>query len=92
MDSLDKFKQGLKKTTNLLKTDIRDIFKSEGRLIDEEFLDELYGALTKTDMGVQAADETVDKVRSIYYGRVTEMSDVLKTVKSNLKELMTQPK
>ncbi|MBN2292981.1 MAG: hypothetical protein JXM70_11180 [Pirellulales bacterium] len=92
MNSLDKFKQSLTKTTNLLKTDIRDIFKSEGRLVEDEFLGELYNAPIKTDMGVQVADETVEEIRSIYYGRITEMSDVLKTVKSKLKELMTHPK
>ncbi|MEA1950564.1 MAG: signal recognition particle-docking protein FtsY [Planctomycetota bacterium] len=91
MGILDKFKQGLKKTTNLLKTDIRDIFKAEGRLVDDDFLDELFGALIKTDMGVQAGDETVDEVRGIYKGRVAEMSDVLDTVKGKLKELMAQP-
>ena len=52
MGIFDKFKQGLKTTTNLLKTDIRDIFKAEGRLVDDDFLDELFGALIKTDMGV----------------------------------------
>ena len=91
MGLLDKFKQGLKKTTNLLKTDIRDIFKSEGRLVDDDFLDELFATLIKTDMGVQAGDETVDEVRTAYRGRVAEMSDVLETVKNKLKELMVQP-
>ena len=91
MGLLDKFKQGLKKTTNLLKTDIRDIFKSEGRLVDDDFLDELFATLIKTDMGVQAGDETVDEVRTAYRGRVAEMSDVLETVKNKLKELMAQP-
>jgi fused signal recognition particle receptor len=91
MGLLDKFKQGLKKTTNLLKTDIRDIFKSQGRLVDDEFLDELFETLVKTDMGVQAGDETVDEVRTAYQGRVAEMSDVLETVKNKLKELMAQP-
>ena len=73
MGLLDKFKQGLKKTTNLLKTDIRDIFKSEGRLVDDDFLDELFGALIKTDMGVEAGDETVDEVRTACRGRVVEV-------------------
>ncbi len=91
MGLLDKFKKGLKKTTNLLKTDIRDIFKSQGRLVDDDFLDELFGALIKTDMGVQAGDETVDEVRGIYKGRVAEMSEVLETVKDKLKQLMAQP-
>ena len=58
----DKIKQGLKKTTQLLNTDVRDLFKSEGRLVDEAFLEELLGILIKTDMGVQAAQAIVDEV------------------------------
>ena len=37
MHLFDKLKQGLKKTASLLKTDIRDLFKSEGRLVDDAF-------------------------------------------------------
>ena len=37
MGFFDKLKQGLKKTTRVLNTDIRDIFRSDGRLVDEEF-------------------------------------------------------
>ena len=37
MGLFDKLKQGLKKTASLLKTDIRDIFKSEGRLVNDAF-------------------------------------------------------
>ena len=36
MGLFDRFKKGLQKTTSLLKTDVRDLFKSEGRLIDEQ--------------------------------------------------------
>ena len=42
MGLFDKFKQGLKKTAQLLNTDIRDIFKGGGRLVDESFLEELF--------------------------------------------------
>ena len=42
MGFFDKFKQGLKKTSQLLNTDIRDLFRSEGRLVDEDFLDEWF--------------------------------------------------
>ena len=51
MGFFDKLKQGLAKTGKLLKTDVRDLFKSEGRLIDEAFLDEMRAILFKTDMG-----------------------------------------
>ena len=39
MGFFDKFKQGLQKTTQLLNTDIRDLFKAQGRLVDESFLE-----------------------------------------------------
>ena len=61
MGLFDKIKQGLKKTAQILNTDVRDLFKSEGRLVDQVFLDELLGILIKTDMGVQSA-QTITKV------------------------------
>jgi fused signal recognition particle receptor len=90
MGLFEKLKQGLKKTTQLLNTDIRDLFKAEGRLVDETFLDELFEILIKTDMGVKAAQETVDEIRTSFRGRVVQMSDVLEHVKNKLKELMAQ--
>jgi fused signal recognition particle receptor len=90
MGLFDKHKAGLQKTTRLLNTDIRDLFKSEGRLVDDAFLDELLEILIKTDMGVKAAQQTVDRVRSDYRGRVVHLSDVLTTVKQQLKTLMAQ--
>lgn len=90
MGLFDKLKAGLQKTTRLLNTDIRDLFKSEGRLVDDAFLDELLEILIKTDMGVQAAQQTVDRVRSDFRGRVVQLSEVLETVKEQLKKLMAQ--
>ncbi len=91
MGIFDKFKQGLKKTTQLLNTDIRDLFKSEGRLVDDEFLDQLFERLIKTDMGVRSAQETVDTVRTAFRGRVVQLGEVLEEFKKKLKMLMAQP-
>jgi len=91
MGFFDKIKQGLVKTARLLNTDIRDLFKSDGRLVDEAFLDELFEKLIKTDMGVTAAQETVDEVRTQFRGRVVQMPDVLEVIKAKLKTLMAQP-
>ncbi|MHB8899551.1 MAG: signal recognition particle-docking protein FtsY [Thermoguttaceae bacterium] len=91
MGLFDKFKQGLKKTSQLLNTDIRDLFRTEGRLVDDEFLDELFEKLIKTDMGVRSAQETVDTIRTTFRGRVVHLSEVLEEVKKKLKELMAQP-
>jgi len=91
MGLFDKLKQGLKKTTQILKTDIRDIFKGEGRLVDDEFIDELFELLIKTDMGVQAAEETVEDVRSAFRARKVHMEEVLEQIKKKLKSLLEQP-
>ncbi len=91
MGFFSKIKQGLTKTKQLLNTDVRDLFKSQGRLIDEAFLEELLAILIKTDMGVQAAEAIVDEVATQYRARVMQMADVLATVKSKLKQLMAQP-
>ena len=60
-------------------------------MVDEDFLDRLFETLVKTDMGVRAATETVDEIRTAYRGRVTQMEDVLGTIKEKLKSLMAQP-
>lgn len=91
MGIFDKLKQGLKKTTQLLKTDVRDLFKSEGQLVDDDFLDGWFEALIKTDMGVQAAQETVDSLRTKLRGRVVQMDDVLEIVAGELRQLLAQP-
>ena len=91
MGLFEKFKQGLKKTAQFLKTDIRDLFKSEGRLVDDAFLDELFEMLVKTDMGVQPAEMTVEEIRTAFRARVVQMDEVLAKIKEKLKSLLAQP-
>jgi len=91
MGWLDKIKQGLKKTVQLLRTDIRDIFKTEGRLVDEAFLEELFAILVKTDMGVQAARKIVEEVRSEFFSRKITLEEVLAEIKKKLRDLLRQP-
>ncbi len=90
MGFFDKFKEGLRKTSRILNTDVRDLFKSEGRLVDEAFLEELYAILIKTDVGVSAAQQTVEEVRVAFRGRVVHMADVLAKVKDKLRALLAQ--
>ena len=91
MGFFDRIKQGLAKTVSILNTDIRDIFKTEGRLVDDDFLNELFETFVKTDMGVATAKEITDEVRKQFQSRVAEMNDVLAVVKAKLKETMAQP-
>ncbi len=87
---LARFRQGLKKTSDLLNTDIRDLFKRDGELVDEEFLDKLFAILVKTDMGGGPAGEIRDRVQSECRGRVVQLEEVLASVKASLRELMAQ--
>jgi fused signal recognition particle receptor len=90
MGLFDKIKQGLTKTRQILKTDVRDLFKSEGRLVDDAFLDEATAALIKTDMGLQPAQAIVKELGDKHRARVMHMPEFLDAIKVKLKELMNQ--
>src|SRR6056297_3938485 len=68
---------GLQKTRRILGTDIRDLFKSEGRLVDEAFLGELFARLIRTDMGTRPANRIKDEVAKQYRGRVVQLEVVV---------------
>ena len=90
MGLFDKLKQGLAKTGRLLQTDVRDLFKSEGRLIDQAFLDEMRAILFKTDMGYEGVEQIVDEVATNFRGRVVTLEQILETWKEKLRGLMAQ--
>lgn len=90
MGFFDKLKQGLSKFGRALNTDVRDLFKSEGRLIDEKFLDEMRAILFKTDMGYDAVEQIVAEVAKNFRGRVVTLEQILQTWKDKLRALMMQ--
>jgi fused signal recognition particle receptor len=90
MGLFDLIKAGLKKTSQVLRTDIRDLFKQEGRLVDEEFLRDLFAILVKTDMGVGPAGEIRDEIYAESRARRLQMHDVIDVVRRKLLQLMTQ--
>jgi fused signal recognition particle receptor len=83
---LDRLKAGLAKTAKVLSTDVRDLFKREGRLVDDGFLAELRAALVKTDMGPAAAEAIVADVGTRLRSRVVEPEVVLGSIRSQLLE------
>ena len=91
MGMFDRFRGALKKTVTWLNTDIRDLFASGGRLVDDKFLEELYAIMIRTDMGTKTATAIRDRIGHDYRARVVEMSDILGTVKQTLRERMKQP-
>ena len=84
-------RQGLKKTRDVLRTDIRDIFKSEGQLVDDEFLSRLFAILVKTDMGAKPASEIRDNIEQKFTGRVIEFEQALEEIRQHLKAILAQP-
>lgn len=84
-----RIKAGLSKTVEFLNTDIRDLVK-EGRVVDDEFLDELYAMLVKTDMGVGPAQKIRDDIHTNFRARKLFMSDLVATAKETISEIMAQ--
>lgn len=81
---------GLQKTRRVLGTDIRDLFKSEGRLVDEEFLGELFARLIRTDMGTRPANLIRDEVAKKYRGRVVHLDEVIQTITAEIRSQLRQ--
>jgi fused signal recognition particle receptor len=87
---LDRFRAGLKKTVQVLNTDVRDLFKQEGRLVDESFLNDLRRALIRTDMGPSAAEDIVKDVYAKQRARVVDPESVLDSIRATLAQRLHQ--
>ncbi|QDV54269.1 signal recognition particle-docking protein FtsY [Rosistilla oblonga] len=86
----DKFRKSLTKTSQVLNTDIRDLFKNEGRLVEDDFLSELFARLVRTDMGAGPAGRIRDDVATKFRGRKVEMEDILATIRDQVEAMLTQ--
>lgn len=86
-----RFKRGLKRTAQLLNTDIRDLFKQEGRLVDEDLTRELFALLIRTDMGIGPANAICEQIQTDFRARVIRMDEVLEIIRAKLLELLAQP-
>ena len=88
---LGMLRSALKKTTDVLNTDIRDLFKREGRLVDDDFLRDLFAILVKTDMGTGPANRIRERIATDFRARVVHMEDVLASVKDEIRKILAQP-
>ncbi len=88
---LARFKRGLKRTAQLLNTDIRDLLKQEGRLVNDDFLRDLFAILIRTDMGTGPANLICEQVRADSRGRVVQTEEILQAIRVKLLELLAQP-
>ncbi|WP_419195143.1 signal recognition particle-docking protein FtsY [Novipirellula herctigrandis] len=90
MGILAKMRSGLQKTRSTLNTDIRDLFKSEGRLVDDALLDDLFAKLIRTDMGTGPAETIRDDVAKRLRGRVVKLDEVLETITEQTQSMLSQ--
>lgn len=87
MGLFDKLKGALSKTKQLLRTDVRDLFKS-GEILEESHIREFEKKLIQSDMGVLAADTIVSEVRTQHGGRTVDVDAIWGTVKDQLRQLL----
>lgn len=85
-----RFRSGLEKTRRALNTDIRDLFKEDGRLVDDEFLGELFAKLIRTDMGAGPAEELRDEIANRFRGRKVQLSEVIDSITEQTREMLKQ--
>src|SRR3954451_2278493 len=82
---LDKLKGALRKTAQVLNTDVRTLFVP-GRQINEEFLQEMEETLMQSDMGVANAERILADVRERWrLGRIKNAVDCLNVIKEHLR-------
>ncbi len=82
--TLDKLKTALKKTADVLNTDVRTLFVP-GRQIDDAFLEEIEEKFIRADMGVKNVDMIVGAIRDRWrLGRIKNAAEA----KDVVKELM----
>jgi fused signal recognition particle receptor len=86
----ERLRQGLRRTADLLRTDIRDLWsRKQGQLVDT-YLDDLYAILVRTDMGTAAAKEIRDYIATKFRGRVVQFDELLGEVKNKFRQLLNQ--
>ncbi len=82
--TFDKLKTALKKTAEVLNTDVRTLF-IPGRQIDDAFLDEMTADFIRADMGVVNAEKLVKEVRDRWrLGKIKNGADAERVVRDEM--------
>jgi len=87
MGLFDRLKKGLQKTRDVLRTDVRDLFKA-GEILDDEKLEQFEARLIQSDMGVSAATAIIEELREHHGGRTVDLDGIWKTVSEKLRSLL----
>ncbi|MEM9827670.1 MAG: signal recognition particle-docking protein FtsY [Planctomycetota bacterium] len=85
-----RMKSALANTRQTLNTDIRDLFKADGRLVDDEFLGDLFARLIRTDMGVTSAETIRDEIGKKYRARVVQFDEIIDSIAEQTATMLAQ--
>src|SRR3954451_6151838 len=84
--TLDKLKGAVRKTAQVLNTDVRTLFVP-GRQINDAFLTELEEKFLQADLGVKNVDKMVAEVRDRWrLGKIKNADDCLAVVREQMLE------
>lgn len=87
MGLFDRLKRGLQKTKEVMRTDVRDLFKA-GEILDDQKIEEFEARLIKTDMGIAPASAICEELRKKHGGRTVILDEIEETVKEKLRSLL----
>lgn len=73
-----------------LNTDIRDLLKSDGDLVDDEFLKRLFALLVRTDMGGPMAKQICDRIGNDFRARKVQFNEIVAIVRTEIRQALTQ--
>ncbi len=80
----------LRKTAQFLNTDIRDLWKSDGELVDDEFLQKLFAILVRSDMGGDMARTIRDRIGRDYRARKVQFQEMLDVISEEIRGSLQQ--
>src|SRR6478609_9569062 len=87
--TIDKLKGALRKTAEVLNTDVRTLF-IPGRQINDEFLAEIEEKLLQADMGVSNVDHIVGTIRDRWrLGRIRNAPEALAVIREQVLKMLT---
>src|SRR3954452_6935926 len=86
---LDKLKGALRKTAQVLNTDVRTLFVP-GRQINEAFIGEIEERLLQADMGVANVDRIVGAIRDRWrLGRIRNADEAAGVIRDEVLQMLT---
>src|SRR6478672_11520801 len=88
--TIDKLKGALRKTAEVLNTDVRTLFVP-GRQIDDAFLGEVEEKLLQSDMGVRNVDRIVSEIRERWrLGKIKNADEAGRVMQGEVLAILTK--